>query len=399
MAKRDKGWEQERFRTIRQLGAGAFGRTFLVTDTEKGNREVVIKVPHDKRTEEALINDLMNAAALNTALTGMTHPNIVRCLGFGRFEDYYVMILEYVDGRDLRKMIGPIQKVRPPLEIDLALGIFENACSGLVTAHKINLLHRDIKPDNILIRDSDGIAKLTDFGISTIVQSTNFGSGTVAGTFPYMAPEALAGRATFQSDIWSLSVTMYEALTGQLPFWAENLFDLKQKIDSEDPVPPREHNPKINAKLNALLLKGLEKDTKRRFRSAQEMLDALGPDLDEEIAALRKTFQDGKEEEVERQARELLERKPNEPRLFMLIGECCNRRQQFLRAEEALRKGIAANPDHADLHFYLAPALWFQGGEKRAQAVPTMERAIAFGLSPAHKTQARNLLRGWKANC
>ncbi len=113
MSRREKEWE--RFRVIRQLGAGAFGRTFLVADTTKNDREVVIKVPHDKKTEEALINDLMNAAALNANLIGMTHPNIVRCLGFGKFEGYYVMILEYVDGRDLRKIIGPLQLVRKPL--------------------------------------------------------------------------------------------------------------------------------------------------------------------------------------------------------------------------------------------------------------------------------------------
>jgi serine/threonine protein kinase len=395
MSKRDKEWE--RFRVIRQLGAGAFGRTLLVTDTAKNDREVVIKVPHDKKTEEALINDLMNAAALTAALVGMTHPNIVRCLGFGKFETYYVMILEYVDGRDLRKMIGPIQLVRPPMEIKLALGIFDNVCSGLVTAHKINLLHRDIKPDNILVRDEDGVAKLADFGISTIVQSSSVGSGTVAGTFPYMAPEALAGRASFQSDIWALSVTMYETLTGRLPFWDENLFALKQKIDTEDPAAPRGLNPAIDARLNALILKGLEKDPARRFRSAQEMLDALGPDVEEEITALRRKFQAGTEDEAERQARQLLERMPHEPRLYMLIGEFCNRRQQFLQAERVVRQGIAACPDHADLHFYLAPALWFQGGKKRKQAIETMERAIEFGLSPSHEKQARNLLNSWRA--
>ncbi len=277
------------------------------------------------------------------------------------------------------------------------MGIFENTCSGLVTAHKINLLHRDIKPDNILVRDSDGVAKLADFGISTIIQSSSVGSGTVVGTFPYMAPEALAGKASFQSDIWSLSVTMYEVLTGRLPFWEENLFALKQKIDAEDPVPPVEHNPKLSSKLNALLLKGLEKDPKRRFRSAQEMLDALGPDVEQEIVVIRRKFQEGAEDEAERQVRHLLERMPHEPRLYMLIGEFCNRRQQYLQAERAVREGISHCPDHADLHFYLAPALWFQGGKKRTQAISVMEQAIAYGLSPAHEKQARNLLSSWKA--
>ena len=129
MPSRDRDWE--RFRVIEQLGVGAFGRTLLVADTTRHDREVVIKVPHDKRTEEALINDLMNAAALTASLTKITHPNIVRCLGFGKFEGFYVMILEYVKGRDLRHIIGPPNVIRRPMEIDRARRIFGDVCAGL----------------------------------------------------------------------------------------------------------------------------------------------------------------------------------------------------------------------------------------------------------------------------
>lgn len=395
MTKRDKEWE--RFKVIKQLGAGAFGRTLLVSDSTKGNEEIVIKVPHDKKTEEALINELMQASALAANLVGMAHPNIVRCFGFGKFDGFFVMMMEYVPGRDLRNIIGPMQIVRRPMAPKRAVEIVTNVCSGLAVAHRINLLHRDIKPDNIRVREDD-LPKILDFGIGKIMQSSAIGSGTVVGTFPYMAPEALTGHASMASDTWSLSVTLYEMITGRLPFWDENLFALKHKIDTETPVPPRDLNSAVDERLNSLVLKGLDKNPKQRFETAQSMLDALGNEaLDREIAKLRQTFQTGNEDEAEMLARQQLKRLPGESRLYMLIGEFCNRRQQFLQAESIIRQGIEACPDHAGMHFYLAPALWNQGQEKAMKAIAEMERALKLGLPSAQEKQARNLLRTWKS--
>lgn len=394
MQKRDRAWC--RFRVIRQLGAGAFGRTLLVVDTTKDDRQVVIKVPHDKEKEKALLHEVMNVSALRANLEGMKHPNIVPCLGFDTFEGYYVMIMEYVQGRDLRSIIGPMASSRKPMAMKRALQIVDNVCSGLVAAHRVNVLHRDVKPENIMVRDEDGVAKLCDFGISTIVQSSTIGSGTVAGTFPYMAPEAFVGKASYAADLWSLSATLYELATGRLPFWDENLFVLKQKIESETPVAPQVLNPAIDERLNALILKGLEKSPKHRFASAQEMLDVLGPDVDQEIVALRRLFQEDQEDEAERRARALLERFPKEPRLFMLLAAYFNRRQQFQRTEDTVRRGIAACPDHADLHFYLALALWNQGPRNGPRAIAAMQRALDLGLSSALEKTGRALLSRWK---
>lgn len=396
MAKRDKEWE--RFRVIRELGKGAFGRTFLVSDATKDDEQIVIKVPHDKKTEEALINELMQASALAANLVGMTHPNIVRFLGFGRFEGFYVMMLEYVQGCDLREIIGPMQITRRPMSIKRAVEIVTNICSGLAIAHRINLLHRDIKPDNILVRQDDDVPKLLDFGISKIMQSSGVGSGTVVGTFPYMAPEALTGHTCMASDTWSLTVTLYELITGHLPFWEENVFALKYKIDTANPVPPREFNPEVDEQLSALVMHGLDKDPKKRFQTAQNMFEALSRlRLVEEIANLRQLFfQEGKEDEAEKQAYKLLERIEEEPTIYMLIAEFCNRRQQFLQAEDIVRQGIKVCPDHAGLHFYLAPALWNQGHKKRQLAVDAMQRALQLGLTKVQERQARNLLRSWK---
>ncbi|MGB8260975.1 MAG: protein kinase [Terracidiphilus sp.] len=387
-----------RFKVIRQLGAGAFGRTLLVTDSSRNDEQVVIKVPHDKLTEEALINELMQANALSANLVGMAHPNIVRCFGFGKFQDFFVMILEYVPGRDLRDIIGPVDLVRRPLDPKRAVEYVTKVCSGLAVAHRINLLHRDIKPDNIRVREDDDTPKILDFGISKIMESSYRRSGTVAGTIPYMSPESLAGRACMASDTWALAVTLYELVTGRMPFWDDNVFTLKQQIDTQTPVPPRKLNPAVDERLNALILRGLDKNPTKRFESAQEMLDALsGESLDREIARLRESFQAGKEEEAEKQARVQLMRFSGEPRLFMLIGEFANRRQQYAQAEAIVRQGIEAFPEHAGLYFHLAPALWNQGTSKSPEAITAMERAIKLGLNPAQERQARNLLRTWKA--
>ena len=200
------------------------------------------------------------------------------------------------------------------------------------------------------------------------------------------------------SDTWSLSVTFYELLTGRLPFWDPSPYEIKKKIDAETPASPHELNAAVDEQLSALVMQGLEKDPKKRFKTAQSMLDALcSQGLDQEIAKLRSTFQSGREEEAERQARKLLERMQRQPRLYMLIGEFCNRRQQFLSAESIVMEGIKECPDYGGLHFYLAPALWNQGGKKQAEAVAAMERAIELGLSTVQAKQARNLLRSWKS--
>ena len=400
MAKRERDSEWERFRVIKELGSGAFGRTFLVSDTNKGSEQVVIKVPHDKQKEGSLITELMNAGALAASLTGMTHPNICKCLGFGQFEGFYVMILEYIPGKDLRKIIGPMQLNRTPMSPDRATEIVSNVCAGLAVAHKVNLLHRDIKPENILIHQGDGIPKILDFGVSKIMQSSGIASGTVVGTFPYMAPEALKGHACMASDTWSLSVMFYEMITGRLPFLDENVFELKRKIDSEDPVSPHDLNPAVDPQLSALVMQGLDKrDPKSRFKTAQSMLDALDSQgLDQEITRLRRDFQSGQEQEAEKQARKLLDRMQRQPRLYMLVGEFCNRRQQFQHAENIVRQGIKECPDHAGLHFliWLRPS-GAKEAKKQLEAVTVMERALQLGLSSAQGKQARNLLRSWKS--
>ena len=397
MVKRQQEWQ--RFTVIQTLGSGRFGRTLLVEDQRRNGQQVVIKMPLDEETEEALVTDLINAAALNANLKGISHPNIVKYLGHAKFEGYHVMIMEYVKGRDLRKILGPPSINRHPIQLKRAASLFEHMCQGLVAAHAVNLIHRDIKPENILVRDEDGVAKLSDFGISTILQSTTSASvaGTVAGTFPYMAPEAFKGKSTFESDIWSMTATYYEMVTGRVPFLASDIFELKAKIEKADPVAPSRLNPMIDGRLEAVIIKGLDKNPTLRFRTAQELLDALAPDIDQQVASARALFNDGKQEEAEGLLRTLLQRQPTAAKVYMVLAEFCNRRQQYSKGEEIVRAGVSHCPQHAGLYLYLAPRLWNQGGEKRRQAVSALERALQLGLAGAQEQQARILLKKWTA--
>jgi len=172
----------ERFKEIRELGRGGFGKTLLVEDLAENNNRVVIKVPLSEEAEAALLDDVIHLAHLQASVDNMEHPNIVRYLGHSTFENHPVMILEYVKGKELRKMIGPMFQKRAPMELDLALRVTMDACSGLIAAHKAHVFHSDIKPDNILVRDADGVAILIDFGISQFMRTT--AAAAAGGTVP-----------------------------------------------------------------------------------------------------------------------------------------------------------------------------------------------------------------------
>jgi serine/threonine-protein kinase len=384
----------ERFQFVKRLGRGGFGETLLVRDQNEGGRSVVIKVPHDDDTERALIQELINNAVLHASLREMYHPHIVKYLGFDKYESRYVMVMDYVKGTDIRKIIGPFHRPRPPMDLNRAVRLMRHVCAGLVAAHNARLQHNDIKPENILVEEEGDLAKLTDFGVSRIRQSTS-SSGTVAGTFPYMAPEMWHGRGCFQSDLWSVGVTFYEMVTGRLPFYSENVGDLKQKIDRDDPAPPAELNPHVDRRLQQLIIKALEKNPRQRFQTAQEMLSALETDVDQQILQARELFREGKAKEAETLLQKLLDFHPGEARLYLTLGDFYNRCFQWGEGEKVLRRGVANCPQHARMHFSLALVL--ANLNKRREAVPVLERALQLGLGAEQQAQAERLLEGWRA--
>ena len=271
---------------IRKLGAGGFGKTVLVLD-ETEQIEKVYKLPHDEKTSEALKTEGKNLRMLEHLLS----PNIIRLHKYGRVrmkwhgteEDRYYLCLAY-GGTSLRDKLGPIRIERDVndnptwfasgvrLSVEEALRISIEVCHGLEVAHgfkdSVRIIHRDIKPGNILIDDETGVTRIADFGISRVVDRS-VGISTIAGSLPYMDPECFQGNAGPYSDLYSLGIVMYEILTGQLPF---SNFPSRVRTRPKD---PREWNPEIPDELARIILCSLENDLKRRYSTVAEMLAEL----------------------------------------------------------------------------------------------------------------------------
>jgi serine/threonine protein kinase len=407
-----RGWE--RFRKIKELGAGSFGVTLLVEDQSRDGRHVVIKVPLNEDTETAIVEDFAKNQVLLANLAEIDHPNLVKCLGLAKYDGHFVMIMEYVNGSDLRQLIGPCHQARRPQDLGWVLQTTEAVCSGLAAVHDAKLMHGDIKPENILVREEDDLAKLTDFGLGTVVRSLSTSMvAAVGGTYPYMAPEVFSGKAGFASDVWAMSVMLYELVTGRMPFWGNDQDSLREKITREEPVPPAGHNFRVDKQLNDLILQGLEKDHHRRYRTGAEMLKAVkayrrGAIVQDELVVghterARDLFNAGNAADAEKLLQELVSsRFENVPKVHLALAELYSRSHRPRQAESALRLGIKYCPDDARLHRYLAMVLDslrpVPGSKQREEAIEALQKAINLGLSKKQDEDARALLRKWKGS-
>jgi len=204
----------------------------------------------------------------------LRHPHIVRVFHYGHTEQLFYVIMEYLSGGTLRqKLTGR------PLPLDVALSIVGQTCDALQYAHDRGVIHRDVKPENIIFDGADNV-KLVDFGIAKVASAvTRTSLGTVLGTPYYMSVEqARADRVVPASDIYSVGVVLYEMLTGRVPFTGTAL-DVISKHLHEAPMPPRQINPDIPLAVEQVILRSLEKERERRFQSAREMAQALGQPL------------------------------------------------------------------------------------------------------------------------
>ncbi len=216
------------------------------------------------------------------------HPNIVPVYEVGEFEGNHYYAMEYIDGPSLDDMIKNAREkdaekkstkassTAAPAYITRAVEQMAALAEGLEHAHRLGLIHRDVKPSNILL-DSGGRAILVDFGLVREEDAqTVTRSGEMVGTVPYMSPEQVSRhRVDVRTDVYSLGVTLYEALTLRLPFQRQSDHDMQRAILFEDPLPPRKLNPRLNRDLETILLHALEKDPKRRYARAADLADDL----------------------------------------------------------------------------------------------------------------------------
>lgn len=257
-----------RYEILEEAGNGGMATVYKAKDHVL-NRMVAVKVLKDEFTTDADFIKRFNTEAQSAA--GLSHANIVSIYDVGHEEEnnLYYIVMELVKGKTLKEIINK----DGPLSWKWAVNIAMQIASALEVAHKNGIIHRDIKPHNIIITE-DGVAKVTDFGIAKAVSnSTITAFGTTIGSVHYFSPEQAKGGITdAKSDLYSLGVVMYEMLTGKVPFDADTPVSVALKHMQEDPVPPIEVNPEIPQAVNDIVMKAMQKNPVNRYQSATEML-------------------------------------------------------------------------------------------------------------------------------
>ncbi len=252
------------------VGEGGMSTVYRAYDTVLA-RTVAIKVLRDQYSSHAISKERFRKEALSAAR--LSHPNIVGVFDVGADENLNYIVMEFVSGKTLDQEMRGYRGSMPILK---SIGIIHQVIDGLWHAHSHGLVHRDIKPHNILL-SSDGRVKIADFGIARAASEGDLTqTGMVVGTVNYTSPEQAKGEtATFKSDLYSTGVMLYEMLTGCLPFTGEGEVAVAIKHISEKPVPPRKLNPSISPMLERVIFKAMEKDASKRFQSAEEFKAAL----------------------------------------------------------------------------------------------------------------------------
>lgn len=257
-----------RYRLEQPLGTGGMATTYLARDLVL-DRPVAVKIlradSSDAREEARFEREARAAAAVS-------HPNVVQLYDAGRDGELRYLVMEWVDGGDLARLI----RERAPLPVDEAVYLALDVLNGLAAIHRAGIVHRDVKPANVLL-DRHGRAKLTDFGIARRADDpTLTGPVDLLGTAPYVAPERIRGQpATAASDLYALGVLLYELLTGRLPFPGQTPDELLAQHLHSVPVSPRRWRRDIPPALEQVVLRALAKEPELRYRSAEAMAAAL----------------------------------------------------------------------------------------------------------------------------
>ncbi len=259
-----------RYQIIEKVGNGGMATVYKAEDKVL-KRNVAVKILRDEFTTDEEFIKRFEIEAQSAAR--LVHPNIVSIFDVGVEENLYYIVMELIQGKTLKEII--IEE-RGPLPWKWSVNVAIQIASALEMAHKNNIIHRDIKPHNIIITE-DGIAKVTDFGIAKAVSnSTITAFGTTIGSVHYFSPEhARGGFTDAKSDLYSLGVVMYEMVTGKVPFDADTPVSVALKHMQEEPEEPIELNPNLPGAVNKIIMKALKKDTTLRYQTASEMLSDL----------------------------------------------------------------------------------------------------------------------------
>jgi len=253
-----------RYRIVRKLGTGGMANVYLAEDEVLGRR-VAIKILNDRHAGDDQFVERFRREAKNAA--SLSHPNIVSIYDRGEAEGTYYIAMEYLDGRSLKELIV----ARGPAPVNVAIDYARQILAALRFAHRHGIVHRDIKPHNVLV-DAEGRLKVTDFGIARAGASQMTEAGSIIGTAQYLSPEQAKGAPVDQtSDLYSVGVVLYELLTGAVPFTGDTPVEIAMKHLSSTPEPPSIRRAEVPRDLDKVVLRALAKDPADRYQSAEEM--------------------------------------------------------------------------------------------------------------------------------
>ncbi|HET7511086.1 MAG TPA: protein kinase [Solirubrobacterales bacterium] len=264
-----------RYETGEKLGTGGMSNVYKATDLIL-ERTVAVKVLAEHLSDDERFVERFRREAL--AVARLIHPNIVQVYDTGEDRDRHYIVMEYVAGRSGAQIL----QRSGPVEPEVAAEIGVQACAGLDYAHRRGIIHRDVKPGNLMIvggpvGGGEMIVKLTDFGIARAIEQTRITQvGSVVGTAAYLSPEQVRGEeATPTTDVYALGVVLYQFLTGRLPYEGSSLAELAVRQQNEKPLPPSTYNSEVPETLGAAVLRALEGDPSQRYASADELAAGL----------------------------------------------------------------------------------------------------------------------------
>ncbi len=251
-----------KYKILSTIGSGGFGTVYLAEDTWI-DKKVALKVPHKQSVD---FGELLREPRL---LASLNHPNIVTILTAEKQENVFFIVMEFVPGETLEAIITR----EGALDVARALDYTCQICNAVDHAHRQNVLHRDLRPSNVIVTEN-GMLKVADFGTSRFLEIAAHGT-TVIGSPPYMAPEQFHGKAVFASDIYSLGVTMYQMLTGMLPYDMPSPADLDRLMRGDLLTAPRLKNSKIPRAISDIVLKAMAPDIHARYQRAGDLLESV----------------------------------------------------------------------------------------------------------------------------
>lgn len=264
----------DRYRIEERIARGGMGSVYLATD-QRLDRRVALKVLKEELADDARFVERFRREA--RAAGALSHPNIAGVFDFGQDAQLYYMVMELAQGRDLARVL----REEAAFSVERSVRIASQIAQALDHAHSAGVVHRDIKPPNVIIGEGDRV-KVTDFGIARAIgDATLTATGSVLGTAHYISPEqAGGGEVGPRADLYALGIVLYEMLTGSLPFTGDSALAVAMRHVSDDVPPPSELNPEVPPALDEVVDRATAKDPAARFADAREMVDALGATLE-----------------------------------------------------------------------------------------------------------------------